>query len=163
MFCNAKKDTLSIFKMRHLQASHSKSWQLKLKMKLENNSRHLWRIAFKDSIDDEYQKRIKIYNSPSNPICCSKLSYFITKIGHCVHCSVTSHKIQNHKENVRCAHSEGQDPTGSDQPSRLCLNLNQPQPQPVQLSRLGLNRPQPALLVQPGPQPVQLVEVEAVK
>ena len=41
MFCNAKKDTLSIFKMRHLQASHSKRWQFKLKEKLENNSRHL--------------------------------------------------------------------------------------------------------------------------
>ena len=42
-----------------------------------------------------------------------------------------------------------------------CLNI----PQPVQLSRLGLNRPQPMLLVQPGPQPVQLVEVkvESVK
>ena len=43
--------------------------------------------------------------------------------------------------NVRCAHSEGQDPTGSDKPSRLCLNLP----------------------VQPGPQPIKLVEVEAVK
>ena len=41
MFCNAKKDTLSIFKMRHLQASHSKRWQFKLKEKLENNFRHL--------------------------------------------------------------------------------------------------------------------------
>ena len=57
---------------------------------------------------------------------------------------VTSHNIQNHKENVMCAHSEGQDPTGSDQPSRLCLNLTMPQPQQVQLST------QPTLLVQPG-------------
>ena len=68
--------------------------------------------------------------------------------------------IGNRYYNVRCAHSEGQDPTGSDQPSRLCLNLNLPQPQPVQLSRLGLNSTQPALLVQPGPQPIQLVEVK---
>ena len=44
-------------------------------------------------------------------------------------------------------------------------NFNLNLPQQVQLSRLGLNCPQPVLLVQPGPQPVQLVEVkvEAVK
>ena len=131
MFCNAKKDTLSIFKMRHLQASHSKRWQFKLKEKLGNNSRQLLRIAYKDPIDEEYQKRIKIYNSPSNPICCSELSYFITKIGHCVHCSVTSHNIQNHKEIVRCAHSL-KDKIQLDKISLVgcaststCLNLNQ--------------------------------------
>ena len=45
MFCNAMKDTPSIFKMRHFQASHSKRWQFKLKEKLKNNSRHLWRFA----------------------------------------------------------------------------------------------------------------------
>ena len=52
---------------------------------------------------------------------------------------------------VRHAHSEGQDPTDLYQPSRLCLNLNLPQPEgqdPTDLFQpsglcLNLNLPQP--------------------